>query len=153
MPQPIMSVEQRAAQLWPLLAYAAARHQLLTYGEVGKLIGVAARGLGKLLEPVQSYCLLRKLPPLTAIVVRRNTGRPGEGFSAVSDPTQEQHQVFAFDWLGHPSPAPAVFAAAVSVLPSCGGFNVNGLDVARQKFEKILCDMFDRKRDSISAKR
>src|SRR3982751_2462912 len=71
MPQRIMSVEQRAAQLWPLLAYAAMRHQLLTYGEVGKLIGVAARGLGRLLEPLQSYCLLQKFPPLTAIVVRR----------------------------------------------------------------------------------
>ena len=137
-----MSVEQRAAQLWPLLAYAATRHQLLTYGEVGKLVGVAARGLGQLLEPVQSYCLLQKLPPLTAIVVRRNTGRPGEGFSAAPDPTQEQHQVFAFNWLGHPSPAPAVFAAAVSALPSCGGFNVNDLNAARQKFEKALHELF-----------
>src|SRR5438552_787020 len=99
----IMSVEHRAAQLWPLLAYAATRHQILTYGEVGKLMGVAPRGLGRLLEPLQSYCLLRKIPPITAIMVRRNTGRPGSGFSATPNPTQDQHEVFAFRWLEHQS--------------------------------------------------
>ena len=49
----------------------------MTYGMLAKLIGVPAAALGKLLEPIQSYCIVERLPPLTILVVRQETGLPG----------------------------------------------------------------------------
>jgi hypothetical protein len=71
---------ERAAQIWPLLALSAAKRQTLTYEEVGRLIGVPRQGLGQLLEPIQSVCILRDLPPLTVLVVSDVDGTPGPGF-------------------------------------------------------------------------
>ncbi len=59
----ITSASKRAAQIWSVLGLAARNRQILTYQMLGKLIGVPARGLGYLLEPIQSYCLLNELPP------------------------------------------------------------------------------------------
>ena len=100
----IMSAPKRAAQIWAVLGLAARNRQILTYQMVGKLIGVPARGLGHLLEPIQSYCLLNDLPPLTILVVLEETALPSKGFSAASasELAKKQLEVFAFDWLGSP---------------------------------------------------
>src|SRR5262245_42313467 len=97
----IMSTTERAAQIWAVLALAARNRQILTYEIVGRLIGVPARGLGQLLEPIQSYCMLKDLPPLTILVVQEGTGAPGSGFTAASasEFSKKQLEVFGFDWL------------------------------------------------------
>ena len=73
----LMTREQRAAQIWAVLAWAAEHRQSMTYGMLAKLTGVPAAALGKLLEPIQSYCIIERLPPLTILVVRQETGLPG----------------------------------------------------------------------------
>ncbi|MCB1033130.1 MAG: hypothetical protein KDD47_04775 [Acidobacteria bacterium] len=117
-----MTTEERAAQIWPVLALAARNRQILTYEMVGQMIGVPARGLGKLLEPIQSYCLVNKLPPLTILVVRKRAGLPGSGFSAATakEYGKCQMQVFEYDWLAHGAPTPGDLAQAVAVHPSRG---------------------------------
>ena len=116
-----MKSHERAAQIWPVLALAARNRQILTYGLLSKLISVPTVGLGQLLEPLQSYCLLQKdMPPLSAIVVSGETGLPGPGFIAAPDLPREQMRVFAFDWLAVSCPTPDEFAAAVTRLPSSG---------------------------------
>jgi len=92
--------EERAAQIWPLLAYAAGNRQTITYGVLGRLIGVPAPGLGQLLDPIQTYCLAQGLPPLTSLVVSEDTGLPGSGFVAAEDVPRAQAAVFRHDWLG-----------------------------------------------------
>ena len=118
----IMSAPQRAAQIWSVLGLAARNRQILTYRMVGKLIGVPARGLGHLLEPIQSYCLLNKLPPLTILVVLGDSGMPSTGFSAApaSDLARKQLEVFAYDWIEHGAPRPDELEQAVKELPSRG---------------------------------
>lgn len=118
-----MSAAERAAQIWGVLALAAKNRQILTYSIVGKLIGVPARGLGHLLEPIQSYCLLKELPPLTILVVQEETGLPGQGFSAASagELAKKQLQVFEYDWIDHGAPKPEQLAHAVKDRPSRGG--------------------------------
>src|SRR2546430_1637524 len=66
-----MKASERAAQLWAVLALAARNRQVLTYDLVAQLTGVARQGLGQLLEPIQSYCIVKNLPPLTALVVKQ----------------------------------------------------------------------------------
>lgn len=113
-----MKAEERAAQIWSVLALAGRNRQVLTYGMVSKLIGVPTQGLGGLLEPIQSYCLVHELPPLTILVVQEGTGLPGAGFIAAQDIPATQSQVFAHDWLGCGAPSPADLAEAVRTRPS-----------------------------------
>src|SRR5947209_16378988 len=73
---------ERAIQIWSILGFAARSRQVLTYGILARMVGILPHHLGQFLEPVQSYCLLHGLPPLTAIVVQESTGLPGLGFTA-----------------------------------------------------------------------
>jgi len=113
-----MDVSHRAAQIWSVLAWAATSRQVLTYKILGRLIGVPPRGLGQLLEPVQSYCLVHSLPPLTILVVREDTGLPSSGFTAAQDIPKTQLAVFQHDWLNTGAPSPEALAAAASQRPS-----------------------------------
>lgn len=52
--------------------------QVLTYGELGRLIGYTHVGvIGNVLGPIMAYCERENLPPLTSIVVNEKTGKPG----------------------------------------------------------------------------
>jgi hypothetical protein len=112
-----MTIPQRAAQIWPILTLSATNKQILTYDVLAKLIGVPPPALGQLLEPIQSYCIVKKLPPLTILVVSKKTGLPGSGFSAVSEIPKNQIKVFEYDWLNHGSPTPEEFTKAVEKEP------------------------------------
>ena len=83
-------------------------------------MGVPPHRLGPLLEPIQSYCILENLPPLTSLVVRSRTGTPGDGFIAASNLPRAQAETFAHDWLSQTVPTPDDFQNAVETLPSCG---------------------------------
>src|SRR5687768_2122606 len=94
-----MNVNERAWQVWPLLAFAARNRQLLTYEMVAQLTGMATPGLGRVLEPIQSYCLLNGLPALSALVVNKETGLPGIGFIAAADVPREFIRIFEHNWV------------------------------------------------------
>ena len=115
-----MRASERAAQIWAVLALAARHHQVLTYDLVSRATGVPAVGLGQLLEPIQSYCLLHKLPPLTILVVNSETGLPGSGFVAAKDVPKTQQTVFNFDWLDQGAPSAEALAEAAAKMPSNG---------------------------------
>lgn len=100
-----MNNYQRAMQLWSILAPAASRRTILTYGEVGDAVGVPAVAVGPLLGPVQDYCIANELPPLTALVVNQETGLPGIRFIAGGDLPREQMRVFRYNWLEHGAPS------------------------------------------------
>jgi hypothetical protein len=117
-----MTRSERGSQIWAVLAWAARSRQTLTYVHLSKLIGVPPAGLGQLLEPIQSYCLVKKLPPLTILVVRQESGLPGSGFTgaSASELATAQMAVFGFDWLEHGNPQPEELEAAVQKHPSNG---------------------------------
>lgn len=115
-----MRIHERAAQIWPVLALAATNRQQLTYDMLAGFVGVARQGLGQLLEPIQSYCLIHELPALTILVVKKESGLPGTGFTAAAavEYAQAQQRVFEFDWQKHGCPPPEEFARAVQERPS-----------------------------------
>jgi hypothetical protein len=115
-----MSRFDQTAIVWPLLVFAAGNRQVLTYDLLGRLVGVPPSDLGRILEPIQSHCILKKLPPLTSIVVSGRTGVPGEGFIAAGNVPQAQAETFLFDWLNCPVPSREDYQAAVRQLPSLG---------------------------------
>jgi hypothetical protein len=115
-----MKLSERAWQAWPILAYAAGNRQIITYESLGKLTGMHAAGLGSVLEHIQSYCLLKSLPPLTAIVVNKGTGLPSEGFIAATNVPRAFMNVFEHDWLSTECPSPDQMADATRLRPSNG---------------------------------
>lgn len=115
-----MTTNERAAQIWSVLALAAHNRQVLTYNMLARLTGIARVGLGQCLEPIQSYCLVKGLSPLTILVVSEKTGTPGEGFIATQDIPKSQQADFGYDWLAHGGPSPESFEAAVRERPSNG---------------------------------
>jgi hypothetical protein len=115
-----MTVAERAWQVWPLLAFAARNRQTVTYEIVGQLTGMAVPGVAKVLEPIQSYCLINRLPALSALVVNKETGLPGTGFIAVQDVPREFIRIFSHNWQAVSCPSPQAFAAAVEEQPSNG---------------------------------
>ena len=115
-----MKRAETALAFWSVLTLSATKRQTVTYQLLSQLIGVPRNSLGRLLEPIQSYCILSSLPPLTSIVVEARTGVPGDGFIAASNLPQAQADTFAHDWLNQPVPRPQDFQKAMDTLPSCG---------------------------------
>jgi hypothetical protein len=111
-----MKRSERASQIWAVLAWAAKNRQSLTYTQLSNLIGVPPPGLGQLLEPIQSYCSINNLPPLTILVVQQESGLPGSGFTGASagDLAKAQMTVFSEDWLTHGNPQPDKLESAVT---------------------------------------
>jgi len=117
-----MKIAERATQIWSVLAWAATHRQNITYSQLAQATGAFTGGLGALLEPIQSYCLLQALPPLTILVVQQESGLPGSGFTGASagDLARAQARVFSFNWLKHGNPGPEKLAQAAREKPSNG---------------------------------
>lgn len=120
-----MTYPEWASRIWPVLILAARNRQILTYDILAKLIGQIRPALGRCLEPIQSYCLLRKLPPLTSIVVSEKTGLPGSGFIAAKDVSPRQMEVFAHEWVKVKVPSADDLEKALRKLPSNGKMSIN----------------------------
>ena len=90
-----------AGILWPVLVNAAKKKRRLTYGELAPLIGYKLAVPVKFaLEPIQNFCLEKSIPILTALVVKKNTQKPGTGCLGVND----IGEVYQYDWgsIGNP---------------------------------------------------
>jgi hypothetical protein len=117
-----MKASERSCQIWAVLAWVAKTRQNITYSQLAQITGAFTGGLGGWLEPIQSYCILNGLPPLTVLVVQQESGMPGSGFTGASagDLARAQAQVFAFNWLEHGNPGADKLEAAAKQLPSNG---------------------------------
>lgn len=112
-----MNRAQRAQQLWSILVIAASNRQVLTYEIVGKACGTPAASIGDFLAPIQQYCSEQDLPPLTSLVVGKESGSPGEGFIAAKDVLRAQARTFSHNWLAAQAPSEEQLAAAYDRAP------------------------------------
>lgn len=71
-----------AGVIWPLLVEAGSKREHLWYSDIAPEIHTNPLSVGLALGPIQTYCLEHRLAPLTAIVVGKHTGVPGDGFIA-----------------------------------------------------------------------
>lgn len=107
-----MEREERALQLWSLLALCARNRQTLTYDMVARLTGLTAEEVEVNLEPLHLYCLQERLPALTTLVVSEEDGRPRGEFLNAEEVMPERERVFQQDWLSWPAPSVEEIAAA-----------------------------------------
>jgi hypothetical protein len=103
----------RALQAWLILTGCAARRETLTYTQLCQRMGSGGvRTVGKILGRVMYYCQAASLPPLTILVVNKNTGRPGVGLALYNDRDVLRERVYKHDWYGMVPPTPDELATA-----------------------------------------
>jgi len=90
---------ERAFRAWPILVKRAKSRSKITYGELGKTLGIHHRAVRYVLGVIQDYCLEERLPPLTILIVNAS-GRPGMGFIAfdLENFAEGLEKVYGFDW-------------------------------------------------------
>ncbi len=99
-----MNRVQRALQIWQVLIGAAYNRQILTYEMLAEIIGVGPEGKGAgILGPnylgiLMEYCANKGLPPITLLVVKKDTGMPGVGLKTVEDLPKDREKVFNLRW-------------------------------------------------------
>jgi putative restriction endonuclease len=91
---------EAAGIIWPVLIDLAKNRKTTTYGEISPILKTNPLSMGLALGPIMFYCLDNRLPSLTAIVVGKDTGVPGGGFSAwdIDDLSSALEAVFSFNW-------------------------------------------------------
>ena len=103
-----MKPDERTHNLFNLLKQCAAQGVTLTYTEVEHRTGIHKQDFSQLTYILENVLLPQGLPRLDALVVRRDTRIPGEGFwvrEAQPDPDlrllrwmELRDEVFAYDW-------------------------------------------------------
>ncbi len=90
----------RAVQIWQILVAKASNRQTLTYGELAELLEFGGAGvLNHPLGHIMRYCQQNGLPPLTVIVVNKDTGLPGGGLDVPpSEQNVAREKVFQYPW-------------------------------------------------------
>jgi hypothetical protein len=100
---------QLASAYYPILVDLAKHKHCLTYGElverakseypnrpvVQRAIAVST---GRRLDVVRLFTDERSLPDLTSLIINKDTGECGSGFTKHFDPVSTREKVFAFDW-------------------------------------------------------
>ncbi len=87
----------------------AKQKELTTYKEIGNAVGTHSRVVPKILWKIESLRLERDWPPLTAIVVRVDSRKPGSDFLKYLFPDIAEYEqeikwkrliqkVYDFDW-------------------------------------------------------
>jgi len=103
----------RAVQIWQILVGKAHNRQTVTYGILRDLLGYKGAGvMGKRLEPIALYCRHHGLPPLTNLVVEKDTGLPSVDLTG-NDPNEDREEVFKREWFKIYPPTAEDFAKAL----------------------------------------
>lgn len=102
------SDESRALQVWLILIGKALNRQTVTYEILGKMIGYKGFGVfAGILDHIRIYCILNDLPPLTALVVNKVTGLPGEGLGlSEKELNAARERIYKHNWYNIVPPTP-----------------------------------------------
>jgi hypothetical protein len=99
-----MKQEEHAARAWIILTSAAMNRQTVTYKHLSDRLGVPPQGLGGILGHLLFFCRNQRLPPITALVVSKNGGKPGDGFGDQGNLDKDREKVFSYPWYDVQSP-------------------------------------------------
>jgi hypothetical protein len=110
----------RAVQAWQILVGKAMNRQTVTYQGLSILMyeKEAAGVLAAILGHIAFYCIDNGIPPLTAIVVGKGPGKPGDQIPL--DPARfdkEREKVYNHNWYDIYPPSEADLAAAFKRRP------------------------------------
>jgi len=94
-----------AANAWNEVTRCAAERRTIEYGELADVIGCRPIQVGRVLSPIQDFCIDHVLPPLTVLAISKAAGSPGKGHKTPPEKiVEETRLVFAFAWSGLDNP-------------------------------------------------
>ena len=105
----------RAVQAWLVLISKAMNRQTIHYKDLGRLMfeKKAAGVLSQILGHIAYWCSDHNLPPLNAIVVGANRGRPGRYIpTKISRIDRERERVYRRNWYVLRPPSEAALVTA-----------------------------------------
>ena len=95
----------KVVKTYLILVGMATRRETTRYGYIAEETGVATQAVGGLcLDPIYQFCQENNFPDLTAIVVRRDTGEPGEGYLNRETLYRDRERVYDFPWMDYAPP-------------------------------------------------
>jgi hypothetical protein len=95
----VRSDEYRALQVYLVLIGAAKNRQTLTYKLLAETSGFGGSGVfSNILGHIMYWCQREDLPSLTSLVVKENTGQPGDGLTAPENVNAEREKIYQFNW-------------------------------------------------------
>lgn len=150
--------EHAAGVVWDILANAASKNETVSYSQIAPIIQTNPLSVSRALGPIQDYCIDNKLPPLTSIVIGKNSKKPGGGFIAwdVDDLEQGQQLVYSYNWQAYQNPYGSFglndtiqgFAQEIVNKPSVSAeiySRVKVRGIAQKIFREALFDAYDGK--------
>ena len=97
-----MTEAEKVGRVYSELVECASRCETISYSDLSERAGLGrghARSIGVQLAFIAGFCWARGLPCLTSLVVRSDTGRPGDGYVPVLESVeQDREAVYGFDW-------------------------------------------------------
>jgi len=105
----------RAVQAWQILISKAANRQTVTYEGLSETMyrKPAAGVLAGILGHIAFYCKEQDIPPLTALVVVKGEGKPGQKIPVpLTEIDDEREKVYKYDWYNLYPPNEAEFTSA-----------------------------------------
>jgi len=105
-PEAAVNQYYRAFRVWDVLTDVAANRRKITYKDLATAVGVHHRAIRYVLGLLQDYCLEAKKPPLTILVINKDSGLPGGGFIAwdVDNLVEGYKRVYEERWDVFPNP-------------------------------------------------
>lgn len=95
-----MKSAENALQIWEFLVQHASVGQHLTYEDISKRTGKRGQNwMIPSLDMIQNYCLSAGLPPLTSVVVQKQSEKPGSGYVCRLGVVEKDWEwVHSFNW-------------------------------------------------------
>lgn len=97
-----MKVDKRVIEkVWNYLVDLASKKETKSYTEItADLFLWNPQVVWKLLSPIQDYCLGRKLPHITALIIKKGTTEQGDGYIPDYTKTPEETilEVYNYNW-------------------------------------------------------
>lgn len=132
-----MNQYEMAYRVWPCLCKIAEKKKTVTYGDLGAAIGIHHRPIRKALGCIQDFCLEQRLPPLTILVVSKQSRQPSGGFIAWDVDHLEAGYDLVYDYNWKSLDNPFQFASDGSDLAEIVKKLLNKPDESGEQFAKI----------------
>lgn len=83
-----------------ILVELAKENKVITYGKLGEFVGYNAQNVGRILSPIQNYCIENNLPPITSLVILDDgTGKPSYNYiQRYSEYSEDMKRAFNHTW-------------------------------------------------------
>ncbi|QWC00203.1 hypothetical protein KHQ88_01155 [Mycoplasmatota bacterium] len=88
---------------WDILVDLANEHRTIYYQDLGDQIGYSPQSVGSVLSLLQNHCIWKDIPPITVLVINKETDMPGIGYrERYGRVEKDTEETFKYKWKNIP---------------------------------------------------